>query len=198
LRVLQERHVTPIGGGKTVEVDFSLICATHHKLRDSVDQGIFRSDLYYRINGLTVNLPALRERTDFHALTERILTEHNPERTVHLQPALLAKLSRHSWPGNIRQYSSLLRTASAMLNADEDRIDWQHLPDDLLDELAAEAAPILPDSTFPQNLKALSLAVIQQSLQDSHGNVSAAARCLGISRQTLYRKIALARQRTSH
>ncbi|MEI7455785.1 MAG: sigma-54-dependent Fis family transcriptional regulator [Nitrosomonadales bacterium] len=196
LRVLQERHVTPIGGGKTVEVDFSLICATHHKLRDGVDQGLFRNDLYYRINGLTVNLPALRERTDFHALTERILTEHNPERTVHLKPELLAKLSRFPWPGNIRQYSSLLRTASAMLDADEDHIDWQHLPDDLLDELAAETEHLFPDSTFPQNLKAHSLAVIQQSLQDSHGNVSAAARCLGISRQTLYRKIALARQRS--
>lgn len=197
LRVLQERRVTPLGGGKAVEVDFSLICATHRKLREDAEKGLFRSDLYYRINGLTVNLPALRERTDFQALTERILTEHNPARTVHLKPELLAKLSRHSWPGNIRQYSSLLRTASAMLDADEDCIDWQHLPDDLLDELAADAENLLPDSAgaFPQNLKALSLAVIQQTLQDSHGNVSAAARCLGISRQTLYRKIALARQR---
>ena len=196
LRVLQEREVTALGGGKAVEVDFSLICATHRKLREDADNGIFRSDLYYRINGLTVNLPALRERSDFQALTERILTEHNPTHAVHLKPELLAKLSRHPWPGNIRQYSSLLRTASAMLDADEARIDWQHLPDDLLDELAAESAKLMPDNagSLPHNLKALSLAAIQQTLQDSHGNISAAARCLGISRQTLYRKIALAKQ----
>lgn len=197
LRVLQERQVTPLGGGKAVEVDFSLVCATHRKLREDADKGIFRSDLYYRINGLTVKLPALRERTDFQALTERILAEHNPERAIHLKPELLAKLSRYPWPGNIRQYSSLLRTASAMLDAYEECIDWQHLPDDLLDELAAEAKSLAPDSAgaTPQNLKAVSLAVIQQTLQDSHGNVSAAARRLGISRQTLYRKIALAHRR---
>jgi len=196
LRVLQERQVTPLGGGKAVEVDFSLICATHRKLREDADKGLFRSDLYYRINGLTVNLPALRERTDFQALTERILAAHNPKRTVYLKPELLAKLSRHPWPGNIRQYSSVLRTASAMLDAHEELIDWNHLPDDLLDDLAADAQSLLTASasTSPQNLKAVSLAVIQQTLQDSHGNLSAAARRLGISRQTLYRKIALARQ----
>lgn len=196
LRVLQDRQVTPLGSGKAVKVDFSLICATHRKLREDADKGIFRSDLYYRINGLTVNLPALRERTDFQALTERILDEHNPECAVHLKPELLAKLSRYPWPGNIRQYSNLLRTASAMLDAHEKCIDWRHMPDDLLDELAADTQSLVHDgaAASPQNLKAVSLAVIQQALQDSHGNVSATARRLGISRQTLYRKIALARQ----
>jgi len=76
-------------------------------------------------------------------------------------------------------------------------IDWPHLPYDLLDELAAEAEKKMPDSSLPHNLQALSLAVIQQTLQDSHGNVSAAARCLGISRQTLYRKITLAKLSTA-
>src|SRR5665647_476434 len=108
LRVLQERQVSPLGGGKTVDVDFALICASHRKLREEADKEIFRSDLYYRINGLTLNLPALRERSDFQALTERMLSDLNPGRYVYLSPSLLVHLSHHPWPGNIRQYSSVL------------------------------------------------------------------------------------------
>jgi transcriptional regulator of acetoin/glycerol metabolism len=191
LRVLQERQVSPLGGGRAVDVDFTLICATHRKLREDADKGIFRSDLYYRINGLTVNLPALRERSDFQALTEHILTDLNPGRYVYLAPDLLAQLSRHPWPGNLRQYASVLRTASAMLDPHEDCITRQHLPDDLLEELTATPQPprhaALP--TAAQNLKELSRSAIQQAMESCHGNISAAARLLGISRQTLYRKL---------
>lgn len=191
LRVLQERQVTPLGGGKSVAVDFALICATHQNLREAAEKGSFRSDLYYRINGLTVHLPALRERSDFQALTGRLLADLNPGCDVRLAPDLLAKLSRHAWPGNLRQYASVLRTASAMLDPGEGCIDWKHLPDDMAEELAAtqkhtEAAPKVG---VTQNLKALSRAAIQQALEASRGNISEAARRLGISRQTLYRKM---------
>ena len=197
LRVLQERQVTPLGGGQPVKVDFALICATHRKLREATEQGSFRSDLYYRINGLTVHLPALRERSDFQALSKRLLAEINPEREVYLAPDLLAQLSRHPWPGNLRQYASALRTASAMLDADEACITWPHLPDDLAEELAAiaqpvRAAPSTPLTTAsetPQNLEELSRSAIRQALEHSRGNISEAARRLGISRQTLYRKL---------
>ncbi len=191
LRVLQERQVSPLGGGRAVDVDFSLICATHCKLREQADKGIFRSDLYYRINGLTVNLPALRERSDFQALTERLLSDLNPRRDIHLAPDLLAQLSRHAWPGNLRQFASVLRTASAMLDAGEDTIDWPHLPDDLVEELSAIPQQTLPAPGIsePQNLKQLSRAAIQLTLENCHGNISQAARHLGISRQTLYRKL---------
>jgi len=191
LRVLQERQVTPLGGSQLVDVDFALICATHRQLREEADKGRFRSDLYYRINGLTVQLPALRERTDFQLLTERMLTSVNPDRDIHLAPDLLARLSRHPWPGNMRQYASVLRTASAMLGPDEECIEWQHLPDDMVEELT-----VLPQKTAlsaskeaPQNLEELSRSAIRQALENSRGNISQAARSLGISRQTLYRKI---------
>ena len=191
LRVLQERSVTPVGAGKAVAVDFALVCATHCKLREEAEKGHFRSDLYYRINGLTVLLPALRERTDFSALTDRLLASLNPERDVHLAPELLDRLGRYPWPGNLRQYSSMLRTASAMLGPDEDCIDWPHLPDDLTEELQAAAqpvpAPVVPRE--PQNLQEMSQAAIRQALESSRGNISLAARTLGISRQTLYRKM---------
>jgi len=191
LRVLQERQVTPLGGGRPVDVDFALICATHCKLREEADKGSFRSDLYYRINGLTLTLPALRERNDFQALTDRMLSDINPDRNIYLAPVVLAQLSRHPWPGNLRQFASVLRTASAMLNPNEDCINWPHLPDDLIEELNAipqqEKLPIA--ERIPQNLKELSLAAIQQTLENNRGNISAAARQLGISRQTLYRKL---------
>ena len=192
LRVLQERQVSPLGGGKSVDVDFALICATHRKLREEADKGIFRSDLYYRINGLTVNLPALRERNDFQALTERILSKLNPERHVYLAPDLLAQLSRASLA---RQHPPVLQRAAHR--------ERHAQPERELHRLAASARR--PESKnslrysnrvhaaiaigAPQNLKELSRSAIQQALESSRGNISEAARRLGISRQTLYRKL---------
>ncbi|MDO8988981.1 MAG: sigma-54-dependent Fis family transcriptional regulator [Sideroxyarcus sp.] len=191
LHVLQERQVPPPGGGQPVDVDFSLICATQRKLNEDADKGAFLSDLYFRINGLTVNLPALRERGDFQETTERLLAELNPGRDIYLAPDLLAQLGRHPWPGNLRQYSSVLRTASAMLDPDEKQIDWRHLPDDLVEELTSIPKPIELEtvSRLPQNLDELSRSAIKQALESCHGNISEAARRLGISRQTLYRKL---------
>ncbi len=197
LRVLQERQVTPLGGGQPVKVDFALICATHCNLREASEQGKFRSDLYYRLNGLTLNLPALRERNDFAALTEKLLLDLTDDAGLHLAPELLARLSTYGWPGNLRQLASVLRTAVAMLEPGETRIDWPHLPDDLTDELSNEssnkaqhATAQAPSAMQPAgNLAEMSRSAIQRALEDAHGNLSAAARQLGISRQTLYRKL---------
>lgn len=219
LRVLQERQVTPLGGGQAVAVDFYLICASHRKLREEAADGRFRNDLYYRINGLTVQLPPLRERSDFAVLTDRLLADLNPGRSVRIDPDLLARLARHDWPGNLRQYANALRTASAMLGAHESSISWFHLPDDLLEDLQAEPgvacatsvalptgpgwakrgpttpSPIQPSGiTSPvageHSLQQMSRQAIRQAVDASQGNLSQAARRLGISRQTLYRKLA--------
>jgi transcriptional regulator of acetoin/glycerol metabolism len=202
LRVLQEREVSPLGGGSAVAVDFALTCATHCKLREAVEQGRFRSDLYYRINGLTVQLPPLRERTDFVVLTQRLLGDLNPQRHLHVAPELLARLSAHTWPGNLRQYANALRTACAMLEPHEACIDWTHLSDDLQEDLTTQSAQSaqaptqgampsggMPASASPQSLAQLSQAAMHQALEISGGNLSQAARHLGISRQTLYRKL---------
>ncbi|OIP13915.1 MAG: sigma-54-dependent Fis family transcriptional regulator [Comamonadaceae bacterium CG2_30_57_122] len=199
LRVLQEREVSPLGGGPAVAVDFALMCATHCKLREATEQGRFRSDLYYRINGLTVQLPALRERTDFAVLTQRLLSDLNPQRSLHVAPELLARLGAHTWPGNLRQYANALRTASAMLEPHERCIDWAHLSDDLLEDLRVPPMPpkhhqtaslrVVSGYESPQSLAQLSQAAMRQALQNSGGNMSQAARHLGISRQTLYRKL---------
>jgi transcriptional regulator of acetoin/glycerol metabolism len=197
LRVLQERTVTPVGAGKAVAVDFCLVCATHCKLAEAATQGRFRHDLYYRINGLTVTLPALRERSDMPALTERLLADLSPELPVQVAPALMRRLETYPWPGNLRQFASVLRTACAMLQDGEDLLDESHMPDDLLEALQASdaacvavVAPQPPAVQVPQSLQALSQAAIQQALEAARGNMSLAARQLGISRQTLYRKLA--------
>ena len=207
LRVLQERCVTPVGAGQSVPVDFALVCATHSQLAEAAATGAFRQDLYYRINGLTVQLPALRERSDFAALTQRLLAELSPQQPVQIAPALLDRLALHGWPGNLRQYANVLRTACAMLLDGEDTLDWDHLPDDVVDALQADRtaasaglhAQSGTESTggvqvgcAPQSLRALSQAAIQQALQSANGNVSQAARQLGISRQTLYRRLTAA------
>ncbi|MBY0409751.1 MAG: sigma-54-dependent Fis family transcriptional regulator [Burkholderiaceae bacterium] len=203
LRVLQERSVTPVGASKAIPVDFALVCATHCQLMRAAEQGHFRQDLYYRINGLTVQLPALRERTDFIALTDRLLAhlaaEDQVPTPVHIAPPVQVRLAAYAWPGNLRQLASALRTACAMLAEGEDTIHWEHLPDDLVQALESAApqhaaAPSQTQSAKEAptelNLHQLSSAAIDQALQTARGNMSQAARQLGISRQTLYRKLA--------
>ena len=200
LRVLQEREVSPLGGGKPQAVDFSLICATHRRLKDEVAAGRFRADLYYRLNGLTLALPALRERTDFVTLTRRLLAELSPDLLVGLASDVAGAMAAFHWPGNLRQLANALRTAIALLDADEDTIDWRHLPEDLLEELsgqpsenqwrsAAATSHEAPETTLTDNLSLISRVTIERSIANAKGNLSEAARRLGISRNTLYRKL---------
>ncbi|PJI95408.1 transcriptional regulator of acetoin/glycerol metabolism [Acidovorax sp. 69] len=198
LRVLQERSVTPLGAGKAVPVDFALVCATHNQLMQAAEQGRFRQDLYYRINGLTVQLPALRERSDFVALLRRLLadlaTEQGLPVDVEVAADLLARLAGYPWPGNLRQLASVLRTACAMLAEGEDTLGWEHMPDDLVQALETAPSqggqpPETPMGPAALSLQQLSSAAIDQALQSARGNMSQAARQLGISRQTLYRKL---------
>ncbi len=192
LRVLQDRQVVPLGGGQPVDVDFALFCATHRDLAQEVEQGRFRTDLYYRINGLAVELPALRDRTDLEALCQGILCGIAPQRPLQLAPGLLSQFGSYRWPGNLRQCASVLKTACAMLEPGEDLIDWHHLAEDFQAQLqkgmrlAHEPQPARP----AQNLEELSRTAIGQALENCRGNISQAARTLGISRQTLYRKLA--------
>ena len=147
LRVLQEREVVPLGGGNPVAVDFQLICATHRRLRDDILAGRFREDLYYRLNGLSLPLPPLRERSDLHALIEAILARISPDRAFRLSPAVASAFARHDWPGNLRQLSNALRTATAL--ADGEVIAWDDLPADLVEEIDQACTQPVPCDGIP-------------------------------------------------
>jgi transcriptional regulator of acetoin/glycerol metabolism len=194
LRVLQERIVVPLGGGKPVAVDFALVCATHRDLPAEMKAGRFREDLYYRLNGLTLQLPALRERTDLVQLLDRELKSLAPARKLSVAPELLKAMHNYRWPGNVRQLFNALRTACALLDADQVAIGWEHLPDDLLHalrapELPVDAAAINLQAETSSDLRAQSRRTIERTVAECNGNLSEAARLLGISRNTLYRRM---------
>ncbi|HEX6829002.1 MAG TPA: sigma-54-dependent Fis family transcriptional regulator [Burkholderiales bacterium] len=200
LRVLQERSITPLGSNRASRLDISLICATHRRLKDEVARGNFREDMYYRLNGLRFSLPPLRERTDLPELIQSILDEEcRGRRRVKVSEEVLRTFGRYPWPGNIRQLSYVIRAALALVGEDEE-IMCHHLPDDFLEDIAAlnaersavEQATGLPGAGPIEvcgNLEEIELQAIRKALDDNGGNVSAAARQLGISRNTLYRKL---------
>jgi transcriptional regulator of acetoin/glycerol metabolism len=136
LRVLDERQVTPLGTEETHAVDFQLISASHQRLPELVREGRFREDLYYRLSGIELLLPALRERSDRRELIRGVL-EAECGRGTTLSAEAERMLMDYAWPGNIRQLRHVLRTATAL--ADGDTIACAHLP--ALQESAAAAAP---------------------------------------------------------
>jgi len=196
LRVLQERLVNPLGSAKSIPVDVAIICATHRDLREMIAQSRFREDLYYRLNGLVVKLPPLRERTDLSAVIKKMLdcasAENAGDQPLSIADDVMTLFEQCAWPGNFRQLGNLLRTAAVMVDADGE-IRREHLPDDFFDDLRAarpsstHAVDALP---LPSGrLHDVAASVIANALAQHGGNVSAAARTLGISRNTIYRKL---------
>ncbi|MDA8453211.1 sigma-54-dependent Fis family transcriptional regulator [Acidovorax sp. GBBC 3334] len=236
LRVLQERTVAPLGSARQVPVDVHVVCATHRNLRDMMARGCFRDDLYYRLNGLVVRLPALRERTDLTVIVTRLLQalhsgsdgrrgvqEEDPLRERGSLPGRISARAMevfvaHRWPGNLRQLSNVLRTAALMARG-ADEIGIEHLPDDLFDDdglpphadttapgfapafhpLPARATPrsagsevSSPSGTGADTVRPwgeVEEAALRHAMAVHRGNVSAAARALGVSRNTVYRRL---------
>jgi len=188
LRVLANREVHPLGGGAPVAVDLTVICATHRRLGRLVASGAFREDLYYRINGLAVELPALRERPDRRALIVELLEAEADAvcQPARIDPEALALLDAYRWPGNVRQLRHVLQVA--LLVADGGTIAPQHLPGDVLHDTYVPAAAretAAPASGHP----ASALEQTIQALTRRHWCVARAARDLGISRSTLHRRM---------
>lgn len=212
LRVLQERSVTPVGALKSVPVEISLVCATHRKLKDAIGRGEFREDLYYRVNGLTVTLPPLRERSDIRRLVQQILATESADSgrsEVSISEEVLRFFDSYHWPGNIRQLQNVIRVSVALLDHDETEVQSLHLPEELFgtdpgDEYEEKRHPSqLAESRLPpsslhaevvvgaagRSLDQIELDAIALVMREVGGNLSAAARRLNVSRNTLYRKL---------
>ncbi len=189
LRFLQDREVVPLGGGKGMVVDISVISATNRKLSLLVEQGRFREDLYYRLNGLRVVLPPLRQRVDIEVLVGNILREEGGG-NVKIAADVMDLFERHPWRGNVRQLRNVLRAGLAFLEGDS-VIGRHHLPEDFVEEFECMGHVKTLKHTHHEeaSLGAAENILIRQALKNQNGNFTAAARQLGISRATLYRKV---------
>jgi transcriptional regulator of acetoin/glycerol metabolism len=191
--------------GNALSAGTALVCGTRRRLAAEVSAGRFREDLYYRLNGLLLPLPPLRERQDLPALARHLLQELAPRRPLQLAAEVLAALPQGRWVGNLRQLANALRTAVHLLEGRETQIGWQHLPDDLVEELqppcgggAATARNASPAARVDapgaggnglDALEAVAAQTIERVIAQTGGNLSEAARRLGISRNTLYRHL---------
>uniref|UniRef100_UPI003340A6DD sigma-54-dependent Fis family transcriptional regulator n=1 Tax=Castellaniella defragrans TaxID=75697 RepID=UPI003340A6DD len=202
LRVLDERKVTPLGTENSKSVDLQLISASHRNLAELVHQGHFREDLYYRLSGIEIRVPALRERSDRAELIHAILQEEAGQ-PVMLTGQAHAALMAYPWPGNVRQLRHVLRTIAAL--RDDGPVDINLLPAFILDHTTAKepesatpaSSPIstmtpLPSTAGYTGLNPLDEAerdMLLHLLNSHHWNISKVAKTLNFSRNTVYRKL---------
>lgn len=192
LRVLQERTVTRVGDNREIPVDLLVVCATHRNLQELVAKGAFREDLFYRLHGYSLHLPALRERADVRAIIEGLIQRWNGDASSE-EGALITQdaidcLAEYSWPGNIRQLEQVIRALLALRDPDAP-IDVSDLPAHVRGTRSSAKEASAPLASSSTTLDAMERKAIQEALAKHGGNVSAAARALGISRGTLYKKM---------
>jgi sigma-54 dependent transcriptional regulator, acetoin dehydrogenase operon transcriptional activator AcoR len=175
-----------------------VISATHRDVLQMIQNGEFREDLYYRLNGVTLHLPLLRDRGDKADLIRTLLREENSgQDSVKIDEDAFRKLMQYSWPGNIRQLRNVLRTASALCR--DCVIRASNLPQEILDTEPRSAPPAAAsaepgaapaaESSPSAALREAECAALLRELERMRWNISRTADALGISRNTLYRKI---------
>jgi len=192
LRAIQDRQIQCLGSDRPISVDVRLVCATNRPLEQLVEQGLFREDLYYRINVFPIHMPALRERReDIPHLAEHFLRMFSAEygRDVqHISTPALDMLVQYSWPGNVRELKNVIERA--VLVCDEAAIRAYHLPQALQSGEADACAlsPAMPLG-FTEKVNQLERKLIADALRDSRGNIHEAARGLRITYRILYYKM---------
>jgi transcriptional regulator of acetoin/glycerol metabolism len=203
LRVLEEQEIVPLGSENPVKVNLHVLAASHRNLREMIARGTFRDDLYYRLNGITLELPALRDRADKERVIHHALAaETGNGRPAAIERDALQRLLAYPWPGNIRELRNVIRTALAICDGGVvRRID---LPGEIRE---AETVQIAPPTLQPRALamtnattwakgpgsanplQVAERAALLSVIEDCHGNMTRVAMQLGMSRNTLYRRI---------
>ena len=187
LRVIEQREVLPIGANRPVAVNLYIISASHRDLDNMVENGQFRADLYYRLNGFRLQLPSLRTRQDKRFLIERILQEESAGRRLSLSDEVTDLFDQYSWPGNIRELRNTIQYAAAV--CENDMIGLDDLPESILMPDIRFATVREPTHTAPLG-EARRAEQLLDLLRTQQWNISAAARALGVARITVYRQMA--------
>jgi len=209
LRVLESSEITPIGGTRSIPIDVRVVAATNCSLPDMVQRGAFRRDLYYRLNGVQLWLPPLRERPDRLQLITHLLRQERQSLGLDEDKEPSDEVWRvffeHPWPGNIREARNVIRAVLAVTRGR--RIDVDDLPRDFLQEMNVKPSPAATVAgaalafvderasngrsvETPGELADWEARAVHSALANSGGNVAKAARSLGITRATLYHKMA--------
>jgi transcriptional regulator of acetoin/glycerol metabolism len=199
LRVLEEHEVVPLGADKPVKVDLRVVCASHHHLRAMIVRGQFREDLYYRLNGITLELPCLADRTDKEDLIRGMLgAETSEARPVAIETDAFQRLLDYAWPGNIRELRNVIRTALAICDGGVVRLT--DLPSEVRFGASRAGAPDAPRESGDAGeaamagqtplppIEAAERKALVTAIQGTEGNMARAATLLQISRSTLYRR----------
>jgi DNA-binding NtrC family response regulator len=189
LRVLQEKEVRPVGSNEKVAVDVRVIAATNRDLEAAYRGGTFRKDLYFRLNVVTVHLPALRERrSDIPMLVHHFLGRYAPGTNLQVTPAAMKSLLNYDWPGNVRELENCI--ARAVTLGDRQVIDVSDLPPAIRSEQPAAAmTPQDAASLSTTALAEMERMTILRVFEQANGDKALAGKMLGISRATLYRKL---------
>ncbi len=192
LRVLQEKEVRPVGSNQRVKVDVRVIAATNRDLEAEYRNGTFRKDLYFRLNVVTVHLPALRERrSDIPMLVHWFVDRKAAGAPVQVTSAAMKAMLQYDWPGNVRELENCIERAIALGN--REIIDHDDLPPAVASHsLSLEtAAPLRPLASLPSStdLEDIERATIERVFEQVKGDKVLAGKMLGISRATLYRKL---------
>ncbi|MGO8858494.1 MAG: sigma-54-dependent Fis family transcriptional regulator [Steroidobacteraceae bacterium] len=198
LRVLEEREVVPLGADKPMKVDLRVVCASHQNLRSMIARGLFREDLYYRLNGITLELPRLIDRTDKEQLIRTLLgAETSDGRPVAIETDAFQRLLDYRWPGNIRELRNVIRTALAICDGGVVRL--RDLPSEVRQGASGVNATESPalDGAGPgvsdmgpalSPIEAAERQALVKAIRNTEGNMARAATLLQVSRSTLYRR----------
>jgi DNA-binding NtrC family response regulator len=188
LRALQEKEIRPVGSNHKVKVDVRVIAASNRDLESEYHKGNFRKDLYFRLNVVTVHLPALRERrSDIPMLVHWFLDRYAPGSSIQVTSAAMKCLLHYDWPGNVRELENCVERAIAL--GDRCTIDLSDLPASIASAPSEPGGAVSSGAVSSTDLEDIERATIQRVFEQVNGDKTLAGRMLGISRATLYRKL---------